>query len=291
MKDRKQKVIKMAHQLFIEKGFQATSIQDILDYSGIAKGTFYNYFSSKNELLIALIKSLYQQMETERDELLIGKDPTDIEVFIKQLELQLEFNRTNNLYTLFEEVMILNDNELKQFIRKSHLRVLRWAYGRFLSIFGEEKKPYLLDCAITFFGILNHNYKYNFVAEKSPSTLYRVVRYSVNRLVKIVDEVAESGEQLLRPELLDSWAPEGSNHKKAFQQELHNIILPLKKSLEHNSDARKYGELLDFIYDELVDEKEPRHFLVESALTSLKKEEIISKTDEFKRLEGFVIKA
>ena len=54
MNDRKQHVINKAHQLFIDKGFQATSIQDILDYSGISKGTFYNYFSSKNELLIAI---------------------------------------------------------------------------------------------------------------------------------------------------------------------------------------------------------------------------------------------
>ena len=42
MNDRKLHVVNMAHQLFIEKGFQATSIQDILDYSGISKGTFYN---------------------------------------------------------------------------------------------------------------------------------------------------------------------------------------------------------------------------------------------------------
>lgn len=86
MKDRKQHVIKMAHQLFIDKGFQATSIQDILDYSGIAKGTFYNYFSSKNELLIALFTTLYKQMEKERNDLLIGQDPSDIEIFIKQME-------------------------------------------------------------------------------------------------------------------------------------------------------------------------------------------------------------
>ena len=63
MKDRKLHVIKMSHQLFIEKGFLATSIQDILNYSGISKGTFYNYFSSKNELLMELFKSIYIKLE------------------------------------------------------------------------------------------------------------------------------------------------------------------------------------------------------------------------------------
>ena len=66
MNDRKQHVIKMAHQLFIERGFQNTSIQDILEYSGISKGTFYNYFSSKNELLIALFKEIFKRIKKER---------------------------------------------------------------------------------------------------------------------------------------------------------------------------------------------------------------------------------
>ena len=63
MNDRKQHVVNKAHQLFIDKGFQATSIQDILDYSGISKGTFYNYFSSKNELLIAIFKTIFKKLE------------------------------------------------------------------------------------------------------------------------------------------------------------------------------------------------------------------------------------
>ena len=58
MNDRKQHVVNMAHQLFINKGVQSTSVQDILEYSGISKGTFYNYFSSKHELLIALFTNL-----------------------------------------------------------------------------------------------------------------------------------------------------------------------------------------------------------------------------------------
>lgn len=48
MNKRKKHVMDKAHELFIENGFQHTSIQDILAASNISKGTFYNYFSSKN---------------------------------------------------------------------------------------------------------------------------------------------------------------------------------------------------------------------------------------------------
>ncbi|WP_246483829.1 TetR/AcrR family transcriptional regulator [Heyndrickxia vini] len=87
MKSRKQHVMTVAHQLFIHKGFQATSIQDILEGSSISKGTFYNYFPSKNELLLAIFADSYNELEKKREKLLIGQNRSDIEIFIKQIEL------------------------------------------------------------------------------------------------------------------------------------------------------------------------------------------------------------
>ncbi len=63
-------------------------------------------------------------------------------------------NRRNKLIALYEEVMASNDVDLKQYINQSRLKSLNWTYSRFIDIFGEEKKPYLLDCAIMFTGNL-----------------------------------------------------------------------------------------------------------------------------------------
>lgn len=43
-----------AQHLFITKGFEATTISDIVRDAQVAKGTFYHYFPSKNEMLSAL---------------------------------------------------------------------------------------------------------------------------------------------------------------------------------------------------------------------------------------------
>lgn len=270
MNVRKQHVIKVAHQLFINKGFQATSIQDILDESKISKGTFYNYFSSKNELLIELFKTLFKQLRDERDKLLIGQDRSDIEIFIKQIELNLQINRANKLISLFEEVYVSNDEDLKQFLKQGHIRVLNWVYNRFIDIFGEDKKPYLLDCAVMLLGVLQSNLKYNALAYESHTSISRVVRYSVNRIANIVEEVAKSGEQLIQPERLQAWLPANKHCSQDFQQDLVQIIAVLKKSLINKTEQNRYTELLDFIEDELVHAKTPRRFLVESALASLK---------------------
>jgi TetR/AcrR family transcriptional regulator, cholesterol catabolism regulator len=48
----KQKIIQESILLFERKGFGSTSIQDIVDALNVTKGTFYYYFSSKEQLLM-----------------------------------------------------------------------------------------------------------------------------------------------------------------------------------------------------------------------------------------------
>jgi AcrR family transcriptional regulator len=274
MNDRKQHVINKAHQLFIEKGFQATSIQDILDFSGISKGTFYKYFSSKSELLIAIYKATFKKLQKERNDLLIGKSPADIEVFIKQLEMQMISNRKNKLIALYEEVMSTNDADLKHYIRITRLRSLRWMFSRFIDIFGEKNKPYLLDCAIMFQGLMQHNLQYNRLATDSNEKIYNIIRYSVNRLVKMVEEVAEADEQLHQPELLEKWLPGLQKNNHELIDQFYKIVSPMRncvtKYFLDTNDQEKYYELLDFIQEEILHTRAPRKFLIESALQTLK---------------------
>ncbi|URM31479.1 TetR/AcrR family transcriptional regulator [Cytobacillus firmus] len=285
MNNRKMHVIKKAHQLFLDKGFQATSIQDILDYSGISKGTFYNYFSSKNELLISIFKTLHEKMESERNKLLIGQDPSSLEVFTQQIELQMNMNRTNKLVALFEEVLVSNDPELKQFIKEGQLRMVDWIFSRFIEIFGEDKKPYLLDCAVMFLGILHHNVKYYTKFFEFSSSINPVVRYSVERIRKVVEEVSSAGDYLLNPELIENRFRQ-TDHKNMYI--LCKSILTLKKSIKQE-DLNDCMDLLDFIQEEMIHSKKPRKFLIESALQSLSRCIAFMDAKEFKNLESLVL--
>ena len=50
----KAKIARVAWQLFQEKGYDDTTIDEIILQSGTSKGSFYHYYSSKDELLSAL---------------------------------------------------------------------------------------------------------------------------------------------------------------------------------------------------------------------------------------------
>ncbi|MBP2656780.1 MAG: TetR family transcriptional regulator [Firmicutes bacterium] len=52
---RLQEILDAAQQLFIGKGYEETTINDILSKVQIGKGTFYHYFTSKEEVMNAVI--------------------------------------------------------------------------------------------------------------------------------------------------------------------------------------------------------------------------------------------
>jgi len=58
-KRRRQEVIDVAARIFNEKGYEATSIQEIAEEVGILKGSLYYYIDTKEDLLFSVIKQAY----------------------------------------------------------------------------------------------------------------------------------------------------------------------------------------------------------------------------------------
>jgi AcrR family transcriptional regulator len=52
--ERRGEIMRAARRLFLEQGVAATTIEQITSRAGVAKGTFYLYFSSKEDVLAAM---------------------------------------------------------------------------------------------------------------------------------------------------------------------------------------------------------------------------------------------
>lgn len=69
-------ILDVAFRLFLEKGYEHTSIQDIIDQlGGLSKGAIYHHFKSKEEILMAVT----DRMTAESNQMLAAiRDRTDL---------------------------------------------------------------------------------------------------------------------------------------------------------------------------------------------------------------------
>ncbi|GED71800.1 TetR family transcriptional regulator [Brevibacillus reuszeri] len=68
-KELKEQIYMKAMQLFKEKGYEQVTVQEIADACDIAKGTFFNYFAKKDEILLYLGVSQIDYFLTHQAEL------------------------------------------------------------------------------------------------------------------------------------------------------------------------------------------------------------------------------
>jgi TetR/AcrR family transcriptional regulator, transcriptional repressor for nem operon len=69
MSSKKQEIIRIAREVIHSKGYQATSVSDIMAATNIGKGQFYHYFQSKHDLGLAVVEDLVKDWEGQ---LIIG---------------------------------------------------------------------------------------------------------------------------------------------------------------------------------------------------------------------------
>ncbi|WP_434309060.1 TetR/AcrR family transcriptional regulator [Hominifimenecus sp. rT4P-3] len=84
----KNKIARIAWKLFHEKGYENTTIDEIIAESGTSKGSFYHYYSGKDELLSTL-SSIF---DAKYEELIQTIDP-DMNSYEKLLYLCCEVHR------------------------------------------------------------------------------------------------------------------------------------------------------------------------------------------------------
>lgn len=81
LKDKKQlRVIDAAIDEFSKQGFQQASVTNIIDKSDIASGSFYQYFSGKEDLFKYVVNKVFKRKMDYIDQEVI-KDPTKLDFF------------------------------------------------------------------------------------------------------------------------------------------------------------------------------------------------------------------
>ena len=152
--ERRKEIIKIAEQLFIKKGYEQTSVSHIVKKIGVAQGTYYYYFKSKEEVLDAIIDRYIYITVKEMEKIAKEKGPNAIEKLINIFLFSSSFrkNRKSILQYLHED---RNAHLHLKFERKRPSKTV----GPIASIISQGVKEgyfdtkYPLDAAKAFIGV------------------------------------------------------------------------------------------------------------------------------------------
>lgn len=84
---KRQRVIDQALRMFAERGYENVSVDEILKEAGIAKGTFYHYFESKEDILLDFGKSQIEIIDRWEED--SPKNIASLEGHIQRLFMEL----------------------------------------------------------------------------------------------------------------------------------------------------------------------------------------------------------
>jgi len=83
------KLFRSALQLFAERGFQNVTVEDITEAADVGKGTFFNYFKSKDHVLSVMAEIQLGKVREALDVAEAGKRPIRLvlhDLFIRVME-------------------------------------------------------------------------------------------------------------------------------------------------------------------------------------------------------------
>jgi len=265
MNDRKRQVIAVAKELFIKNGVIATSVQDIIDESQISKGTFYNYFSSKNACLIAILEQGNEETSLRRQEILSGQSISDKEILTKQISIHMLVNREHNLIPIFQAIHFSGDQDLKAAVKRYQLAELAWLTGRLVDIYGEESAVAASDCAVMMYGIIQHLMHIGKNLVKQDIAPTDLVDFAMRRIDSIMADMVYSKDTILEQDVF----LKAHINTKIYTK--HELVAQLTKfnQVVKNEGKSDHDQLIEFMIDE-IQTKSPRISIIESVNRSFR---------------------
>ena len=130
---RRREIFRASVHLFVERGFNETSMREIAEAAGVGKSTLYDYFPSKDEIMIFSVVDEVRQLQAWAEEI-IAQELSAAEKLRRIMRKHLEYMLANKLMFLkisFEAQRLSFDNQQR-------IQVHRHAYQDMLADLVQE---------------------------------------------------------------------------------------------------------------------------------------------------------
>lgn len=272
--DKKEEIIQSAIRFFSKKGYYATSVQEIAEECGISKGTLYNFFESKEELLIQVIDQSYKRilqniMNVDFDSSLSPK-----ERLTKKIVMQFDIVAENkNFITMLLRTFIPQSNtQIPWLINKIRVTMLNWYKDSLIEAFGSKAEPYIWDYTLILQGAVKE-YTLLFINGDKDIDFQEAVRFVVDRLEIMIDHTKDVKPVLTSHNMAEYEVFEEDAELESPKDQIVQILEEVERELKKLSMSKQaYQEsitVIQYLREEL-EESKPRVFMMKSFLLYLK---------------------
>lgn len=118
---RRKEIFNASVHLFLSKGFNETSMREIAEAAGIGKSTLYDYFPSKDDILLSFVEDELQRLTEEAQEI-ANRNIGAMEKLRQMMFAYMDYLATNEDFymKLSLEVQRLAQQSLARIQRKRH---------------------------------------------------------------------------------------------------------------------------------------------------------------------------
>ncbi|UMZ72794.1 TetR/AcrR family transcriptional regulator [Natranaerofaba carboxydovora] len=204
--DRKQEFLETALELFYEKGYEKTTIKDIIGRMGVSKGAFYHYFESKEDVIITIAKDYADKAINLIEKIAKRKDIDAIE------KLNLVIESVNQYKSTKED----ERSKIKNvFLDEENLKLQR-------KITNELKK----DSVRLFKEIIDEGVEDGIFETTNSSELAEYLLHTINHMNSSIDELLLDAQE---KNINTTELSKKLEDKLSFYEEMLSKILRIKK--------------------------------------------------------------
>jgi len=102
--ERRKEIIQAARELFATGNYESATMQALMDELGIAKGTIYHYFASKEELLEAVVEDLIDEMIRKKIKVMESEGFQELDALAKLRSFSTSDNLADNNQRILAEL-------------------------------------------------------------------------------------------------------------------------------------------------------------------------------------------
>lgn len=252
-------IMESAARSFSEKGYADTSIQEIADDCGIAKGSLYKFFQSKEDLYLAFHESYQAAFFNQLED--IRSDPTLSmrEAFILETEKHFEFFLDNKFIMHDFKELNASKRDFSSYFLQLRSKLLNHSKEGLIRLLGEEVRTNIWDLAIIYNGILRE-FMFLIVIENKALNAKEIAVYIIDRMEEIAANLIKKKTLPILPnDLMNNCMPCQVSGKLLSTAEYRtslfdDLLSTVKELCITNFRKAELNEAISMLQEELANE-------------------------------------